>query len=198
MVTYMNPIWCSVGNAAPGRCGTPPASCQTNEQRDKGRDRNRRVGIISKRFQGTANNNEYQCKTCQQDCQGDFVRSFLARSAFHQGDHLIQETFTRFGRHFHLDLVGQYFRTACYRTLVSTRFTDHRSIKCRYCRARSLSHQLPGPVQGTFCICYHHFRRLVLPGLLITVFPIWAMAIISAAFFRTSRSLILATSTASK
>ena len=81
------------------------------QKRSNGNDSSR---IIGKRFKGDTHNDKDQCKCCQQDSQCNFIRCFLAGCAFHQCNHLIQETFTRLGAYHYFYLIGQYFCTSCY------------------------------------------------------------------------------------
>ena len=100
---------------------------QANEQRTESCNGNHRIGIVGKRFQGNADNQEYQSEHGQQYRQSDFIRSLLAACTFYQGNHLVQEALARLTGHNDLDMVGKYLRTTGNGTLVAACLTDYRS-----------------------------------------------------------------------
>ena len=54
--------------------------------------------VVGKGFERGADDDEHQREAGQQDGQRDFVGRLLARGAFHEGDHLVEETFARHAR----------------------------------------------------------------------------------------------------
>ena len=115
------------GNTDGREKSTDSCRDQTHKQRNKRSNSDDRITIIGKRFQSHTHNDENKRKTCQQNSQCNLIRGFLAGSTFHQCDHLIKKTFSRLSSHHHLYMIGQYFRTSCYRTLVATCLTNDRS-----------------------------------------------------------------------
>lgn len=99
---------------------------QADEQRDERRDGDVGADVIGKGLERRADDDEHDRKACQQDGQGDFVGRLLARGAFHEGDHLVEETFARTRRNLHQDAVGKHFGTARDGTFVAARLADHR------------------------------------------------------------------------
>ena len=114
---------------SPDRCRD-----QADEQRDQCGDRQVRSHVVRERFERGADDYEYQRESGQQDRQCDFVRGFLARSAFDQCDHFVEEALAGLCGDFGADTVRQHLRTARHRTFVAARFADHR---CAFARDRA-------------------------------------------------------------
>jgi hypothetical protein len=84
---------------------------QADKQRYKGSYSDRGIGIVGKRFQRDADDQEDQGEACQQYRQGDLIRRLLPRSAFYQRDHLVEKALSRIGGDPHLDLIAQHLGT---------------------------------------------------------------------------------------
>ena len=67
---------------------------------------------------------EDQRQTGDQNVEGDFVGRLLANRAFDEGDHAVQERFTRIGSDSDLDVVRQNLRTAGHRAAVAAGFAN--------------------------------------------------------------------------
>ena len=82
--------------------------------------------IVGDGLERGANDHENEREARKQDGQRDFVRSFLARGTFDQGDHLVEETLARLYGHFYENTVGENLRTARDGAFVAARLADHR------------------------------------------------------------------------
>ncbi len=120
------------GNADSGQQTADSRRNQADQQRHQHGDRNRRTGfgdfhaVQGKRQQGHGGQQKNQRQCHQQNSQGDFIRRFLPRCAFHHRNHAIQEGFAGIDHDPHHQPVGQYPRTAGYRTEIAARFADDR------------------------------------------------------------------------
>ena len=79
------------------------------------------VGIQRDRDQ---NKDDGECH--EEDLQRDLIRRFLARRAFHHGDHLIEEAFARFACNLHDDPIRQNRCAASDCAAVAAAFADNR------------------------------------------------------------------------
>ena len=80
---------------------------QADQQRDQHEDGLRRLGVHGEGLQRDHGEQEDDGEAGEQDAERDFVGRLLARGAFDQRDHAIEEGFAGVGGDAHLDPVGE-------------------------------------------------------------------------------------------
>ena len=99
---------------------------QADEQRDERRDGDIGPHIVGEGLERGADDDENEREPGQQDRQRDFVGRLLARGAFDQGDHPVEETLAGPRGDFHENAVGEDLRAARDGAFVAARLADHR------------------------------------------------------------------------
>ena len=99
---------------------------QADEQRDERRDGDIGPHIVGEGLERGADDDENEREPGQQDRQRDFVGRLLARGAFDQGDHPVEETLAGPCGDFHENAVGEDLRAARDGAFVAARLADHR------------------------------------------------------------------------
>ena len=100
---------------------------QAHEQGDQDDEVLLGAAVDGEGLQGDRGQQEDEREPGEQDVEGDLVRRLLARGAFDEGDHAVEERLPGSGRDAHDDLVREHPGAAGDRRAVAARLADHRS-----------------------------------------------------------------------
>ena len=100
---------------------------EADQQRHQHEDCLRRAGVNGEGLQRDHRQQKDDGQAGEQNAEGDLVGRLLARGAFNQRDHAIEEGLARIGGDLHLDPIREHLGAAGDGRAVAARFANHRS-----------------------------------------------------------------------